>query len=180
MRILFSLVGDVIMVFSIMPAAHLGVPHPEIRLLAAAVGQREAARQMGISENTVKSICYRNGDGEKLTKAMVEKQENARHPNAPSAISALENTLSERKNDTRLHQSAYLARASKRLADVSDDQLLEHAPIGKTLAEMASKVYPETTVDQSTHLTFFSVTGARIEETVHDVEQTLEDPLDDY
>lgn len=135
---------------------------------------------MGISENTVKSICYRNGDGEKLTKAMVEKQENTRHPNAPSAVSALEKTLSERKERTKLAQSAYLAKASEKLADVADHQLLEHAPIGKTLAEMASKVYPETTVDQSTHLTFFSVTGARIEETVHDVEQSEIDPLDNY
>jgi hypothetical protein len=126
-----------------MPQTELGVPHAEIRVLAAAVGQREAARQLGISQNTVKSICYRSGDGEKLAQAVEIKADKSLHPNAPNTADALTNTLLERQKQTKLSQSKYLVRASDKLSNVDDERLLDHAPVGKLLSDMASKVWPE-------------------------------------
>lgn len=55
------------------------------------------------------------------------------------------NTLAERKDRTRLGQSRYLVRASEKLAGVADDELLDHAPTAKALADTAAKVWPEQT-----------------------------------
>lgn len=158
-------------------------------MLVLAVGVREAARKMGLNEKTVLHWSH-TGDWLAHTRVSTVKPELplSMRPRSVASVSpadALENTLLERKGEIRLTQSAYLARASKRLSSVSDDELLEHAPIGKTLAEMASKVYPEAQiVDQSTHLAFFSVAMARPEDgeaqAIDLVEHAPTDPLDDY
>lgn len=171
-----------------MPAA-LDVNKEAVQVLVGAVGVREAARQMGLSENTVLAWANRGGWVQQIAVARERKgqslamgRSNAVQSVAIKPATALENVLLERQERTKLAQSAYLAKASERLAEVPDDQLLDHAPTGKTLAEMASKVYPEATVDQSTHLSFFSVSMGRPGD--YDESPVIDtpayDPMDDF
>lgn len=122
-----------------MPGADLGYDHSEIRVLAAAVGQREAARQLGMSENTVKSICYRAGDGETLAIAVAAKAEKSLHPNAPRAADILEKELREGARDTRVG----LTRYAKRMAEqAAESGTLEEAPLYKAVADIHGKMHP--------------------------------------
>lgn len=133
--------------------AELDVDKEQVKMLVQAIGCREAARQMKISENTVLAWASRYGWMAEIRKA-AEPQPAAqplpasmrKQPaiGAISASEALANTLRERQGEIALHQSKYLVRASEKLASVDDDKLLDHAVTGKTLADMKSKVYPET------------------------------------
>ena len=86
-----------------------------VRVLAAAVGQREAARRLQLSENTVKSICYRAGDG-KAVAATEDTRVQAAHPNAPKPPDAMLEALAEDERETRSSLSKS-ARASARNAE---------------------------------------------------------------
>ena len=123
-----------------MSNTQLGPSKEEIRVLAAAVGQREAARQLGISENTVKSICYRSGDGQRVAVAVAAKQQNSLHPNAPSTVDAVANVMANRNKATKLGLAGYAARMAKQ---AHTSGVLEEAPLYKAVADIASKVWPD-------------------------------------
>lgn len=111
-----------------MPQTPLGPDREQVRVLAAAVGQREAARQLGISENTVKSICYRAGDGKTIASAVITKAEGALHPNAPKPADLIADTLASDGQATRVAAMRYTRRAAERAAQLSEDELLAEAP----------------------------------------------------
>lgn len=155
-------------------------------MLVLAVGVREAARQLDIAEGTVLywSKMGKWLENTRMRPALLPAPVPPGRPiNSIKPVDALQKVLQERQGNTKLAQSAYLERASKRLEQVPDDELLEHAPTGKTLAEMASKVWPEVAVDQSTHFAFFSVTCGRehvdSEPQAIDVTPTY-DPMDEF
>lgn len=90
-----------------------------VRVLAMAVGQREAARRLGLSENTVKSICHRAKDLQSVS----ETKDTRLHPSAPNApkpAEAMAEILAEDERETR----SSLSRTARRLARES-----ENAPI---------------------------------------------------
>lgn len=144
-----------------MPAA-LDVDREQVRMLVLSVGVAEASRRTGIDLSTVKQWSARGKWLEQFRrKQTLPTSMQSRVTDVTVPGDALETLLLERRDRTKLAQSNYLARASEKLEQVKESELLEHAPIGKTLAEMASKVYPEVAVDQSTHLSFFSVAMER-------------------
>lgn len=172
---------------------------PQVKLTAISTGSlKEAADAHGVEYGAVRVRAHREewpvgrraikaaSQAQQMMESQIIKASGGAVTSVTSAETAIEKILSERRERTKLAQSQYLAKASERLAEVSDDELLEHAPVGKTLAEMASKVYPETTVDQSTHLSFFSVSMARPgqPDEGNTEEQAIDlpshDPMDDF
>ena len=117
-------------------------------MLVLSVGVTEAARQTGIDLSTVKQWSAR---GKWLAHTREERQLPASmQPITVTGVTkpadALAEILSERRTQTKLHQSKYVMRASEVLADVPDEKLLVVADTGKILADMASKVWPEQAI----------------------------------
>lgn len=124
-----------------MPQTPLGPDRDQVRILAAAVGQREAARQLGISENTVKSICYRAGDSKTIAVAVATKHENSLHPNAPKPADLIESTLLADGNATKTAAMRYARRTTEhaaRLAEDTPDQALAQAGDVKSAVQVAA------------------------------------------
>jgi hypothetical protein len=115
----------------------------------------EIAETSGISLNTLKARSAREGWNRRVTEAREEKQakqlsvavENGQmQPHATNALETVDILLRDRQKQTKLSQSKYLVRASDKLSNVDDERLLDHAPVGKLLSDMASKVWPEQQV----------------------------------
>jgi hypothetical protein len=123
-----------------MPAA-LDVNREAVRVLCVAVGVREAARRMNLPESTVQAWSARGewfSAPQPLPKAPATKVQ----PNTPNPAEELQNTLLERKDQTRLHLSRYVVDASKRAADSLGE--LDIAPRVREVAQVAGAVWPET------------------------------------
>ncbi len=106
-----------------MPAPTAPVPDREaVRVLAVAVGQREAARRLGLKENTVKSICYRAGDSAAIA-ATTDTRTPAMHPNAPSPSEAMKSELDGHRDSGTLALARSAARNAQRAE--SADLLIE-------------------------------------------------------
>lgn len=112
-----------------MPAP-LPVDREQVRMLAASVGQREAARQLGMSENTVKSICHRAGDGPRRERAALDAKypQTVRAPDAPKPVEKLLDTLAADGQATKIAGMRYARRATERAAQLPEDELLAEAP----------------------------------------------------
>jgi len=106
-----------------------------VRVLAAAIGQREAARRLGMSENTVKSICYRAGDAATLS-ATTDSRIQPMHPNAP--IEAIKDVNAENGARSRSAALRYSARNLEHLADLSPEEGVLLAPQAASLVKVAS------------------------------------------
>ena len=106
-----------------------------VRVLAAAIGQREAARRLGMSEKTVKSICYRAGDGAALATTM-DSRIQPMHPNAP--IDAIKDVNAENGARSRSAALRYSARNLEHLADLSPDEGVLLAPQAASLVKVAA------------------------------------------
>ncbi len=142
-----------------------------IRVLAAAVGQREAARQLGLSENTVKSICYRAGDGRAVKAA--ERVITEAHPNAPNAADTLAGMIRTEGDATRLAGMRYAKRTvehAAQLAETAPDVALAQASDVKAAlqsAAIAGDWASEKAGDTMT-LQFFSVAPVQQQEPEQD------------
>ena len=106
-----------------------------VRVLAAAIGQREAARRLGMSENTVKSICYRAGDAATLA-TTTDSRIQPMHPNAP--IDAIKDVNAENGARSRSAALRYSARNLEHLADLSPDEGVLLAPQAASLVKVAA------------------------------------------
>jgi hypothetical protein len=128
-----------------MAHAPLEVDREQMKMLVQSVGCSEAAKQTGVKLNTVLSWSAREGWLKELKEAkpVLPAHLQPRAIDAIKPVDALSNTLRERQEKTKLHQSKYVMRASEKLADIPDETLLDHAPVGKLLSDMASKVWPE-------------------------------------
>lgn len=96
---------------------------PAVRVLAVAVGVREAARQMGISEDAVRQRSKREGwmaSPKAAAQRALAKPVTSVSPNALSPADALANVFSERKDRTRLGLSKYAAEAAEQAAGHRD------------------------------------------------------------
>lgn len=120
----------------------LNINKEAVRVLATAVGVREAARQMGLKEDTVKKWSAR----EQWFPEPVEVQrpptmQKMSVPNVPNAAVALLNTLEEHGKATRFNLSKGILRASKHVAALSPDILLAEAPNIKALTASAAQIH---------------------------------------
>lgn len=130
-----------------MAAPRLNVDREAVRVLAAAVGQREAARQMGLSENSVKSICHRAGDSKRIETAVAIKTAATESKLiAPNPAEVLEKTLAERKQQSRLGLSEYV---TKMATQAGAKGTLKQAGRLKDVADIMGKVWPEQSGPQT-------------------------------
>ncbi len=90
-----------------------------MRVLAVAVGVREAARQMGISQDAVRQRSKREGwmaSPKTVAQRALAKPVTGMSPSALSPADALANVFSERKHRTKLGLSKFTAEAAEQAA----------------------------------------------------------------
>lgn len=111
-----------------------------VKVLAIAVGVREAARRLGLSEERVmkwssRDQWFKQPDPVRLPPTVTKNQvSTVRKPS-----DALANVLKERSNKTKLHLSKYVLDASKK-AEQSKGEL-KHAKAVKEVAGTASLIH---------------------------------------
>jgi hypothetical protein len=122
----------------------LNVDWPAVRVLAVAVGVREAARQMGISQDAVRQRSKREGW---MVSAMSAKQRalakpvTSVSPDVLSPADALAGILKERKHRTKLGLSKYAVEAAERAGESDGDLALSRNI--RDLAAIGSTLWPE-------------------------------------
>ena len=115
----------------------LNVDWPAVRVLAVAVGVREAARQMGISQDAVRQRSKREGwmaSPKTATQRALAKPVTSVSPNALSPAHALANVFQEHERETKLS----LARSARRMAKDAEQATLRESPYVHKAAQVAS------------------------------------------
>jgi hypothetical protein len=115
----------------------LNVDWSAVRVLAVAVGVREAARQMGISEDAVRQRSKREGwmaSPKTVAQRAQAKPVTSVSPDALSPADALANVLQEYERETKLS----LARSARRMAKDAEQATLREAPYVHKTAQVAS------------------------------------------
>lgn len=136
--------------YQCMPAA-LDVDWSGIRAAAVVVGVREAARQAGISENTVMARARREDWLPAAASARAAPPTTAHaisvtdlHANARNGAEILCEVLAESNRETRLSLAKYAERVSKhveRMADDAPDSALQSSGHVRNVADIANKVH---------------------------------------
>src|SRR4029077_17764162 len=101
----------------------LNVDWPAVRVLAVAVGVREAARQMGISQDAVRQRSKREGwmaSPKTVTQRALAKPVTSVPPNALSPAHALANVFSEPTQRPKPGLSKFTAEAAEQAAEHRD------------------------------------------------------------
>jgi hypothetical protein len=122
----------------------LNVDWPAVRVLAVAVGVREAARQMQISEDAVRQRSKREGwmtSAKAATQRALARPVTKVSPDALSPADALANVFSERRDRTKLGLSKYAAEAAERAGE-SDGNLALSRNV-RDVAAVHSTLWPE-------------------------------------
>lgn len=118
---------------------HKAIDREAVKTLAIAVGVREAARQMGIPESTVKSWSTRGAwFKQPILPPTLTKPNNASTA-SKTPSDALADTLRKRSGKTKLHLSKFTLDASKAAARSKGD--LKLARSVKEIAQTASLVH---------------------------------------
>jgi hypothetical protein len=110
-----------------------------VRVLAVAVGVREAARQMGISQDAVRQRSKR--EGWMASPKTVAQRALAKPVTSVSPADALGNVFRERKHRTKLGLSKYAAEAAERAGDSDGDLALSRNV--RDVAAVHSTLWPE-------------------------------------
>jgi hypothetical protein len=122
----------------------LNVDWPAVRVLAVAVGVREAARQMGISEDAARQRSKREGwmiSANAASQRALAKPVTRVSPSALSPADALANVFSERKRRAKLGLSKYTAEAAERAAESDGDLRLSRNV--RDVVAVHSSLWPE-------------------------------------
>jgi hypothetical protein len=122
----------------------LNVDWPAVRVLAVAVGVREAARQMGISQDAVRQRSKREGwmaSPKTVIQRALAKPVTSVSPSALSPAHALANVVSERRHRTKLGLSKYAAEAAERAGESDGDLALSRNV--RDVAAVHSTLWPE-------------------------------------
>ena len=115
-----------------------------MRVLAVAVGVREAARQMGISEDAVRQRSKRERwmtSVKATTQRALAKPVTTVSPDVLSPADALANVFSERRDRTKLGLSKYVAEAAERAGESDGDLTLSRNV--RDVAAVHSTLWPE-------------------------------------
>ena len=122
----------------------LNVDWPAVRVLAVAVGVREATRQMGISQDAVRQRSKREGSIASPKSDSSTSTGKACHQRVTKCLSrahALANVFSERKHRTKLGLSKYAAEAAERAGESDGDLTLSRKV--RDVAAVHSTLWPE-------------------------------------
>ena len=122
----------------------LNVDWPAVPVLAVAVAVREAARQMGISQDAVRQRSKREGwmaSPKTVAQRTLAKPVTSVSPTALSPADALANVFSERKHRTKLGLSQYVSQAAERAAESDGDLSLSRNV--RDVAAVGSSLWPE-------------------------------------
>lgn len=133
-----------------MAAPSLAVNREAVRVLVLAVGVREAARQMGLNEDTVSAWSARGKWLEAFRKPsptppksmqqIVPKHVSKLASNASTAPEALENVLKRNGEATRLSLSKAARKGASALAAGTPDKVLRHHKALQSLVTASAKV----------------------------------------
>jgi len=137
-------------------AAQLDVDREAVRVLVVAVGPREAARQMGLSENTVLQWTSRFGwlDHTKAVPQLPTSMQKQAVIGVIKPADALANSLKEDALATRVG----LTRYAKRMAVQAETAgILEEAPLYKAVADIHAKMHPEAQGEHVLNIGYFSI-----------------------
>ena len=122
----------------------LNVDWSAVRVLAVAVGVREAARQMQISEGAVRQRSKREGwmtSAKAATQRTLAKPVTSVSPHAVSPADALASVLSQRKERSKLGLSKYAAEAAERAGESDGDLRLSRNV--RDVAAVHSTLWPD-------------------------------------
>jgi hypothetical protein len=123
----------------------LNVDWTAARVLAVAVGVREAARQMGISQDAVRQRSKREGwmaCPKTVAQRALAKPCHQRVTSCSVTADALANVLSERKHRTKLGLSKYAAEAAERAGESDGDLALSRNV--RDVAAVHSTLWPDS------------------------------------
>ena len=123
----------------------LNVDWSGVRVLAIAVGVREGARQMQISEDAVRQRSKREGwmaCPKTIAQRALAKPVTSVSPSALSPADALANVFSERKHRTKLGLSQYVAEAAERAGESDGDLGLSRNV--RDVAAVNSTLWPDS------------------------------------
>lgn len=127
-----------------MPQA-LEIDHNEVRVIALQIGVREAARQLGLEEDTVKSwslreqwFAHRALTDSKIQAAVEQKRvSQGLSPVAPTAVKVLE----DYGKPTRLNHAKAAHKISVKVAEMDPDELFLTVPNVLAAAKHAAVVH---------------------------------------
>lgn len=149
----------------------------QVKATAIGTGSlKDAAQHHQVSYKAVKMRASREKwpVGQRVHKMAREAQDLANHAivqcsqgrvtSVTSAAEALESTLKQRQNHTKLGLSLFAARAARVASKLPQDKLLARAGEVKAVADIASKVWPEVQGDTGMHVSFFSITTEHAEQ----------------
>lgn len=128
-----------------MPAA-LEVDHEQVRIVALAIGVREAARQFGLTEDCVRTWSSREGwlkdqrESDLQTESLLA-QKRERQGLSPTATANASDILKEFGHETRLSHAKVARKIGKKLENVDEDELLMQMPNVLSAAKHASVVF---------------------------------------
>jgi hypothetical protein len=105
--------------------------HESVRTLAIQIGVREAARQLGLNENTVRQWSSRNQWFKQPTLPPTHNQNKAVTSVTSKPGDVLLETLAELKGQTKLS----LARSAARMAKDCEELPVKHAKLAHTVAQ---------------------------------------------
>lgn len=124
-----------------MPAP-LDVDHEAVKVLAIAVGVRQAARQMGLPEDAVRQWSKReNWFPEPQKQVLPPTMQKQTVTGVTKASDALANTLADDSKMSRLHASRAIRKGFEHLAEQSGEAIMAQAPNVASLAKAASTVH---------------------------------------
>lgn len=132
----------------------LDVNKEEVRMLVISVGVREAARQMGLSENTVLAWANRGGWIQALTDARERKNMSMQSRAIVKPVDALKNVLTEHSVQTRLS----LAVAARNMAKTAETADLSEAPSALATGKLASLLHGWDKQSQAIRISVFAQT----------------------
>lgn len=119
----------------------------EVKTLAIAIGVREAARRMGLSEETVKKRCTREGwlkpvyeAQQQIEKAQATVEEYRRKRNVPRVPTAAE-ILAQMGEDTRSKLAIGVNKGAQAVADMDGQEVLLASQQVQQLTKAAATVH---------------------------------------
>ena len=116
----------------------INIDRDQVRMLVLSVGVRDAARQLNLSENTVKSWSLRGHWLDVCRQQPPPLPPSVRPvaaPNAPTPADALSNTLLDDSNCTKIAMSRAARRGAEHVAGL--DRPADILAVSKSLANLA-------------------------------------------
>lgn len=130
-----------------MAAPPLAVDKEKVRMLVLECGPREAARRMGLKEDTVNQWSKRGGWLKHLRPENQPKPPSSMQPiivpNVISPADALSNLLAENHGKTKVGLSQWTAETGGQLGTLKGEKAMAAHPVAVSVASVMTKIWPE-------------------------------------